>query len=85
LDYSDALGNLHGSWSMYPAYDGYYDNFGVYHDGLRNVFSLQLYNGAGHVPEIDWLFDNADYTGAGVFRATYISNGYHYEYTFVRE
>jgi hypothetical protein len=85
LDYTDALGNLHGNWNMYTANDGYYDSYGNYHDGYRKVFSLQLYNGGGHIPEIDWLFDNSDYTGAGVFNATYMSNGYHYEYTFVRE
>jgi len=85
LDYSDALGNLHGSWNMYPANDGYYDSYGNYHNGQRNVFSLQLYNGGSHVPEIDWQFDNSDYTGAGVFKATYFSNGNHYEYSFARE
>ncbi len=85
VDYSDALGNLQGTWNMYPVSDGYYDSYGNYRQELHNVFSMQLYNGAAHSPEINWVFDDASYNGGPVFKAIYSTGNYHYEFTFARE
>jgi hypothetical protein len=83
--YKDAIGSLHGSWSMYPVTDGYYDGYGHYTEGYHNVFSLRLYEAGNNSPASNWVFDDNSYDGGSSFRAVYTSGNYTYEYTFVRE
>ena len=85
VSYSDALGSLRGSWSMYPVTDGYYDWYGRYTQGYHNVFSLQLYEAGNNNPAADWVFDDNNYDGDSSFKAVYTSGNYTYEYNFVRE
>ncbi len=85
VSYSDALGSLRGSWSMYPVTDGYYDGYGHYREGYHNVFSLLMYESGNNNPAADWVFDDNDYNGGGSFKAVFTSGSYTYEYTFVRE
>ena len=85
ISYSDELGSLRGSWSMYPVTDGYYDGYGHYKEGYHNEFSLQLYEPGNGNPAGSWLFDDNDYNGGSSFKAVYTSGRYTYEYTFVRE
>jgi hypothetical protein len=81
--YGDALGSLHGRWDMYPVTSGYYDGNGNYVEGYHSIFTLKLYDGS--YPEVDWKFDDNNYKGGSRFKANYVSGGYQYEYTFVRE
>lgn len=85
VSYRDALGTLRGNWSMYSRNDSYYDGNGRYTNGYHVMFSLQLYEAGNGNPAADWLFDDNDYDGGNVFRATYTSGNYTYEYTFARE
>jgi len=83
--YSDALGVLRGSWSMYPVTDGYYDGMGRYREGYHSVFSLILYEGGNSNPAANWLFDDNNFDGSNSFKAVYTQGNYTYEYSFVRE
>jgi len=85
VSYSDALGSLRGSWSMYPVTDGYYDEYGHYTQGYHNVFSLVLYESGNNNPAANWVFDDNDYDGGNSFRAFYTAGGYTWQYNFVRE
>ena len=85
VGYSDALGSLQGSWSMYPVTDGYYDGYGHYKEGYHLVFSLRMYEPYNSTPAIDWFFDDNDYNGGSGFRAVYTSGNYTYQYNFARE
>ena len=85
VSYSDAIGSLYGSWSMYPVTDGYYDGYGRYQQGYHNVFSLTLYEDGNSNPAGTWRFDENDYNGGSSFKAVYTQGGYTYEYTFVRD
>jgi hypothetical protein len=83
--YSDAIGPLYGSWSMYPVTDGYYDGNGHYTEGYHVVFSLRLYEAGNNTPAANWTFAANDFNGGNSFRATYTSGNNTYEYTFARE
>jgi len=85
LSYSDALGPLHGGWSMYPVSSGYYDENGRYTEGYHVVFSLRLYEPGNSNPAVNWTFDDNDYNGGNLFNAVYTSGNITYEYTFARE
>lgn len=85
LVYGDAIGTLHGSWSMYPVTDGYYDGYGHYTEGYHNVFSLRLYEAGNSNPAADWIFDDNNYNGGSVFKAVYTSGNFTYQYNFARE
>ena len=85
VSYSDALGVLRGSWSMYPVTDGYYDGNGHYTQGYHSVFSLRLYEANNSTPAAAWVFDDNDYNGGNRFKAVYTSGNDTYEYDFVRE
>ncbi|MEO5592897.1 MAG: hypothetical protein ABIR15_09475 [Chitinophagaceae bacterium] len=85
LSYSDALGSLRGSWSMYPVTNGYYDGYGQYREGYHNVFSLLLYESGNNNPAANWIFDDNNYNGGGSFKAVYTEENYTYTYNFVRE
>ena len=83
--FSDAPGVVRGSWNMYPATDGYYDNNGHYRTGYHSIFSLVLYEGNNSNPVASWLFDDNDFDGGSAFKAVYTQGNYTYEYNFVRE
>ena len=83
--YRDAIGDLRGSWSMYPVTDGYYDGYGHYKEGYHVVFSLRMYEPYNSTPATDWFFEDNDYNGGAGFRAVYTSGSYTYQYNFARE
>ena len=83
--YRDAIGDLRGSWSMYPVTDGYYDGNSHYTEGYHTVFSLRLYEANNSSAVANWVFDDNDYSGGSGFRAVYTTGNYTYEYNFLRE
>ena len=85
VGYSDAIGSLRGTWSMYPVTNGYYDGNGHYTEGYHNVFTLRLYENGNNNAAANWVFDDNDYNGGSSFRAVYTSGNFTYQYNFVRE
>ena len=61
-EYSDYLGRMTGTWRMLQHNDGYYDQYGNYHNGPRNSLELRLYdNYDGSV--IEWEFYAIEFSG----------------------
>jgi len=85
ISYHDALGDLYGSWNLYPVTSAYYDGYGHYTEGYHQVLALSLYEAGNQHPAADWLFEDCDFNGGNSFAAAYTSGGFTYEFHFVRE